>query len=151
MDSRESFTRELSRVSRRWRTRINERLAGCGLTSARWSTLLQLSRCEAPITQTELAALLGVEGPTLVRLLDALEKKGLIERRLTANDRRVKLIRLTPAAGPLLDRINQIAREVRDDVLGDLEPAKLEACLTVLRHIGVRLEGSPRKPGNAGH
>ncbi|AMN46880.1 hypothetical protein ACG33_07165 [Steroidobacter denitrificans] len=151
MDLRESFARELGWVSRRWRTRINERLAGCGLTFARWSTLLQLSRCEGLITQTELAALLGVEGPTLVRLLDALEKKGLIERRLTMDDRRVKLIALTPAAQPVLERINQIAREVREDILGDLDTSDLEACLTVLRHIGARLEGSLGKSRNAGH
>lgn len=151
MDLRESFARELGWVGRRWRTRVNERLAGCGLTFARWSTLLQLSRCEGPVTQTELAALLGVEGPTLVRLLDALENKGLTERRLTADDRRVKLISLTPAAQPVLARINQIAREVRDDVLGDLETSDLEACLAVLRHIGARLEGASGKASNAGH
>lgn len=151
MDLRESFARELGWVGRRWRTRVNERLAGCGLTQARWSTLLQLSRCEGPTTQTELATLLGVEGPTLVRLLDALEKKGLIKRRLTADDRRVKLIALTPAAQSVLDRINRIAREVREEVLGDLDTSDLEVCLGVLRHIGARLEGSLGKSRNADH
>jgi len=140
LDLKEAFTQELGRVSRRWRTRVNERLAGSGLTSARWGTLLQLSRCDGPVTQRELAARLGVEGPTLVRLLDALEKKKLIERSLTSDDRRVKLITLTPAAEPILEHIIRIAHEVRDEVLGDVPAADLKAGLSVLRSIGNRLE-----------
>jgi MarR family transcriptional regulator for hemolysin len=140
MDLKEEFSRELGRVQRRWRTLIDERLAHTGLTAARWTTLLQLSRCDGPVSQRDLAARVGIEGPTLVRLLDALERQGFIERQLTADDRRVKLVRLTKAAKPLLSQIERIAKEVREEVLGDVRASELRVCTAVLRTIGDRLE-----------
>ncbi|HEX7115665.1 MAG TPA: MarR family transcriptional regulator [Steroidobacter sp.] len=140
MDLKEEFARELGRVSRRWRTRVDERLAKTGLTSARWTTLLQLSRSNEPLSQKDLAARVGIEGPTLVRLLDALEEQGLIERQPSAQDRRVKIVRLTRAARPVLNQIERIAREVREEVLGAVRSSDLKMCTAVLRAIGDRLE-----------
>ena len=70
---------ELGRVGRRWRTLLDARVKHLGLTQARWIALLHLrhSGCRA---QRDLADKIGVEGPTLVRLLDALQERGLIER-----------------------------------------------------------------------
>lgn len=48
---------------------------------------MELSR-NGPLTQRDLASFLGVEGPTLVRLLDGLEAKDLIARRVCPDDRR---------------------------------------------------------------
>lgn len=143
MDLREEFARELGRVSRRWRALVDERLAHTGLTSARWATLLQLSRCKDAVSQKELAARVGIEGPTLVRLLDALEQQGLIERQPTADDRRVKLVRLTKTAKPLLNKIEHIVKEVREEVLGAVRSSDLKMCIAVMRTIGDRLEGTP--------
>ena len=74
----EEFVAELGRVSRRWRAELDERLRHTGLTQARWLALFQVSQQEGALTQRELADLLGIEGPTLVRILDGLEKQGLI-------------------------------------------------------------------------
>ena len=138
--TREAFALELARMSRWWRTRLDERLRVIGLTQARWNTLLQLSRGGASLTQRELAERVGIEGPTLVRLLDGLETRGLIERRPVPGDRRANHVHLTEAAQPLLREINRIAAEVRCEVLADVHPDDLEACLRVLRSIGDRLE-----------
>src|ERR687892_124796 len=140
MDLREAFALELGRVSRRWRTLLDERLKVTGLTQARWSTLLHLFRGGDCMTQRELALRVGIEGPTLVRLLDALEAQGLIDRLPVAGDRRAKHIRLTDAAQPLLREINRIAAELRREIFADLHKDDLEACLRVLRSIGDRLE-----------
>jgi MarR family transcriptional regulator, transcriptional regulator for hemolysin len=140
VDLREAFALELGRVSRRWRTRLDERLKVTGLTQARWSTLLHLSRGGRCMTQRELAERVGIEGPTLVRLLDALETQGLIERLPVEGDRRAKHIRPTEAAQPLLREINRIAADLRRDIFADLRKDDLETCLTVLRAIGDRLE-----------
>lgn len=139
---REAFALELGRVSRRWRARLDERLRAIGLTQARWTTLLQLSRGGASLTQRELAERVGIEGPTLVRLLDALEAQGLIKRCAVQGDRRAKHVRLTEAAEPLLLEINRIAAELRRELLSDVRPDDLETCLRVLRSIGDRLERS---------
>ncbi|MCO6389412.1 MarR family winged helix-turn-helix transcriptional regulator [Aliihoeflea sp. 40Bstr573] len=69
------FAMELGRVSRRWRTRLDERLRNTGLNQARWTVLLQLSNF-GPASQRELAERVGVEGPTLARVLDRLADQG---------------------------------------------------------------------------
>lgn len=140
MDLGEAFGLELGRVSRRWRTRLDERLKVTGQTQARWSTLLHLARGGQDMTQRELACRVGIEGPTLVRLLDALEAQGLIERLPVEGDRRAKHIRLTDAAQPLLGQINRIAADLRREIFADLPRDDLKTCLTVLRSIGDRLE-----------
>jgi MarR family transcriptional regulator for hemolysin len=140
MDPREAFALELSRVSRRWRTRLDERLKVTGLTQARWSTLLHLSRGGDRMTQRELAERVGIEGPTLVRLLDALEAQRLIERLPVEGDRRANHIRLTEAAQPLLAQINRIAADLRREIFADLHADDLKTGLMVLRSIADRLE-----------
>jgi MarR family transcriptional regulator for hemolysin len=140
MDLRESFALELGRLSRRWRKRLDERLKVTGLTQARWTTLLHLARGGPCMTQRELAEHLGVEGPTVVRLLDALEGQGLIERLPVEGDRRAKHIRLTAAAAPLLGQINRIAAELRGEIFADLKEDDLKTCLMAFRSMADRLE-----------
>jgi MarR family transcriptional regulator for hemolysin len=134
------FAALLGWVSRRWRTRLDERLRHLGLTQARWQALFQLEK-SGPLPQRQLAELLNIEGPTLVRLLDGLERQGLIERQPVKEDRRVRLVRLTPEAQPLLAEINQIAAELRRELLVGLNAAALAAAMDVLAEIGSRLDG----------
>lgn len=135
----EQFAIELGRVSRQWRKRLDERLKKTGLTQARWLVLLHLSRVGS-LSQRDLAETVGIEGPTLVRLLDSLEGQGLIERRLCGDDRRVKRIHLTAAARPLLAEITAIAAALRRQVLAEVDGDELRAAWKVLRDIGDRLE-----------
>ena len=134
------FAALLGRVSRRWRTRLDERLRHLGLTQARWQALFQLEKA-GPLPQRQLAESLNIEGPTLVRLLDGLERQGLIERRPVKQDRRVRFVHLTPDAEPLLAEINQIAAELRHELLSGLEEESLAAAIAVLAEVGRRLEG----------
>jgi len=133
------FAAELGKVARRWRTRLDSRLRALGLTQARWMALLELSRADG-LTQRELAATLGVEGPTLVRLLDGLEEQGLIERQSCPDDRRVNRLRLTEAAGPVMSEIRQIADTTRKELLDGLATDDLNAARRVLAMIAERLE-----------
>src|SRR3954453_21559992 len=90
------FSEELAITSRKLRTLFDARVRAKGLTLARARALLHLARKDG-MTQTELAEILEVESPTLVRLLDGLEGQGLTERRPVAGDRRANQIALTPA------------------------------------------------------
>lgn len=74
-----------------------------GLTLARARLLTTIGRHQGA-SQVELASLLGIETPTLKRLLDALEDLGLAERRQTPGDARRHAVHLTEAAqiAPLL-------------------------------------------------
>ena len=139
MDVGAEFVFELGRVSRRWRTRLNERLRHTGLNQARWTVLLQLSG-SGPVSQRELAERVGVEGPTLVRVLDRLEDQGLITRRACDDDRRIKHIHLTPAAEPVLEEIARISSALRQELLADIPSKNIDAARQVLTAIGDRLE-----------
>lgn len=143
MDEREAFALQLGRVSRGWRARLDDRLRATGLTQARWTTLLQLSRGGAGMTQRELADRVGVEGATIGRLLDALERQGLVERRSVNGDRRAYHIHLTAAAQPILKEINRIAASLRRELLAGISARDLRTCIAVLRGIGERLEKRP--------
>ncbi|MBE0694516.1 MAG: MarR family transcriptional regulator [Aquamicrobium sp.] len=135
----EQFAIELGRVSRQWRKRLDERLKHTGLTQARWMVLLHLSRT-GPMSQRELAETVGIEGPTLVRMLDSLEGQGLLERRACEDDRRVKRVHLTEAARPVLAEITSIATALRKELLAEMADGELRAAWKVLKDIGDRLE-----------
>ncbi len=130
----------LGRVSRRWRTRLDERLRHLGLTQARWYALYHLNK-EGPLPQRQLADCLNIEGPTLVRLLDGLERQGLIERRVVEGDRRVRCVHLTPQAEPLIAEITRIGAQLRRELLAEVDKDALVTALAVLQQLGDRLEG----------
>jgi MarR family transcriptional regulator for hemolysin len=140
MDREERFAQTLSRVNRGWRALLDARLRDSSCTQARWFVLLQLSRGEPGMTQRELADRVGVESPTIGRLLDALERQGLIERLPVDGDRRANHIRLTQAAQPLIAEIDQTVRGVRRELLADIPARDLDTCLSVLQTISGRLE-----------
>lgn len=133
------FAIELGKVARRWRTRLDARLRTVGLTQARWVALLELSRADG-LNQRDLADTLGIEGPTLVRLLDGLESQGLIERRSCPDDRRAKRVHLTAAADPLLLEIRTIADSTRRELLAGIARGDLYVARRVLAQIAERLE-----------
>jgi MarR family transcriptional regulator for hemolysin len=140
MDREERFAQALSRVNRGWRALLDARLRDSSCTQARWFVLLQLSRGEPGMTQRELADRVGVESPTIGRLLDALERQGLIERLPVDGDRRANHIRLTDAAQPMIAEIDQTVRGVRRELLADIPARDLDTCLSVLQTINERLE-----------
>ncbi|MET3662669.1 transcriptional regulator SlyA [Aquamicrobium ahrensii] len=144
MDAGELFAVELARVSRQWRKRIDERLRHLDLTQARWMVLLHLSRMGAPVSQRELADIIGVEGPTLVRVLDNLERQALVQRRACEADRRVKLIELAEGAGPVIAEIGRIAAGLRQELLEGVPAEELERARELLKIIADRLESGVR-------
>jgi len=140
MDLHEQFGMILGEVSRAWRDKLNERLRPLGLTQAKWVTLLHLARCKHGLIQTELAARLGIEGPTLVRLLDSLEKDGWIRRQHSEQDRRTKIVELGEGAKPVLKKIRKVIRTLRAESLSGIPDEDIAASLAVLGHIKDRLD-----------
>lgn len=134
------FATQLAQLSRAWRAELDRRLADLGLSQARWLVLLHLARYEQEPTQRELARSVGVEGPTLARLLDALERQGLVSRREVPEDRRAKKISLMPEARPLIQRIEAISAQLRAELFEGLDPDELQRCQRVHAKILKNLE-----------
>lgn len=93
-----------------------------------------LDRLEV-LNQKELAEELDIETPTMVRLLDGLEGQEFIERRAVAGDRRAKQIYITATGRELAKKVNELARKLRADILGDIDEQELSKAIDVLRSV----------------
>ena len=65
-----------------------------GVTYGQWKILTMLSR-EDGLTQKEIADRCEVEGPTLIPIIDKMEKEGFVTRKVDREDRRINRISLT--------------------------------------------------------
>ncbi len=131
---------QLAWLSRAWRAELDRRLAGLGLSQARWLVLMHLNRFPEMPTQRELAKSVGVEGPTLARLLDSLEAQGLVRRVGVPEDRRAKKIALEDKARPLIEKIETISRQVREDSFAGIDEEDIRRCQQVHARILANLE-----------
>lgn len=142
MTDEHRFGMQLANMSRGWRAELDRRLADLGLSQARWLVLLHLARFEDPPTQRELAQSVGVEGPTLARLLDSLENQGLVQRHAVVEDRRAKKIVLCDTARPLIQQIEAIATALRVELFAGIDEEDLRICMRVHTSILANLERS---------
>lgn len=136
------FGMQLAHMSRGWRAELDRRLADLGLSQARWLVLLHLARFQEAPTQRELAQSVGVEGPTLARLLDSLENQGLVRRQAVLEDRRAKKILLCDTARPLIEKIETIATALRHELFVGINEEDLRVCMRVHATILGNLEKS---------
>jgi len=104
---RSQFGIRFSLLARRWRRALDIRLAQAGLTDATWVPLVHLHQTGGGLTQKELAALVGIDGSSLVRLLDILCRQGLAERRVDERDSRARLVHLTAQGEKRVAEIRQ--------------------------------------------
>ncbi|WP_338662833.1 MarR family transcriptional regulator [Pararoseomonas sp. SCSIO 73927] len=145
------FVTALRRVTQRWRALWDAELRGSGQTLGRSRALLTLSQSGGSAMQRDVAEALSVEGPTLVRLLDGLERQGLIRREPVPGNGRANRIVLTEAAGPVVREVDGISEALRERVLHGIPRAELETALRVLTTVAARLEGlgtaSEKAPG----
>jgi MarR family transcriptional regulator for hemolysin len=134
------LTRKIMRFARRWRAIANEHLSRIGHTQARWEALYWIAVSRGGATQRELAECVGIEEPTLVRMLHRLEQEGLVERRASQADRRTKTIVLTKAAEPHLKMMSDVIDKLREDVLRNINAEEIDQCVKVLDRMLERLE-----------
>jgi MarR family transcriptional regulator for hemolysin len=136
---RAAFGALLSRAYRQWRRAADLRLQPYDLTEATWLPLIRIARAPEPPRQKDLAASLYVDNSSVVRLLDNLEAAGLVERR-EDEDRRAKITVLTPRGRAMADKVETVARGVRNDALAGLTDKDIETAIRVLEHVCQALE-----------
>jgi MarR family transcriptional regulator for hemolysin len=134
------FIDVLTKSNRKLRTYFDARVKEYGLTLARARTLMLL-RQQDSATQSELATLLEIEKPTLVRLLDGLEKQGWTRRDTVDSDRRANKIVLTDEGRLLADRINRLAEEIRHQLLLEVSDEDIATATRVLRSFTLAIDG----------
>lgn len=139
----ERFSAALHSTARGWRLALDRRLKDLGMSQASWLTVAAVAKAKAPLAQIELANRVGVEGATVVSMLDRLAAAGLIVRVPSATDRRVKLVTLTPAGARLYDKVRMEANAVRRQLLGGIDPRVLLAATELLEQLQGVLEDVP--------
>jgi MarR family transcriptional regulator for hemolysin len=139
----DGFGSLVSRTARQWRRAVDRRLRPFGLSEATWLPLIYLARAAGPMRQKDLAAALTLDGSSVVRLLDALEASGLIERGEENTDRRAKLITITAQGWSISEQVEIVARDVRNATLGGLSDDDLRVATRVLDSICRNLARQP--------
>jgi MarR family transcriptional regulator, transcriptional regulator for hemolysin len=133
---------ELYDVARLMRTRFDRWARTYGMTRAQGVILARLSR-QPGMTQNEMAGLCEVEPITVGRLVDRLEARGLLERRLDPADRRIRRLHLLPAAEPILTEIQRYKNELLGEITSDLDEATMELLTDALLKMKARLTQEP--------
>ena len=107
-------------------------LAPFGIDGRELAVLVVLA-AQNPLSQLEAAGRLGVDRTTMVALVDALERKGLVERRRSPQDRRRNTVQLTATGRDCLHRAEQARAEMERRFLAPLAPSDAEQLVRALQ------------------
>lgn len=138
---RQAYTHTLLLAGRQWRRIANPVAEAHGLSEATALPLILIHRQDAHPRQHVLAEALGIEGPSLVRLLDQLEAGGLILRMEDPTDRRAKVLSLTPEGKRIVVLMEAAFTKLRAEVLADIDTTDLEAALRVFQALQLHFRG----------
>ena len=127
-----------SDVGRLFRKRFEIATRDTGITGPQWRALLRIQD-NPGINQGTLASLLEVEAITAGRMIDRLEKLGLVERRPDPCDRRAWLLHLTGNAPDLLDNLRGRATDVIDEFTEIFSPEERDQFINFLTRMRQRL------------
>jgi len=123
------LTHGLLKLARSYRRMVDKRLAEHQISDARALPVLYLTRHGAPMRQRALAEEVGIEGPSLVRLLDQLCAMGLVERQPDPDDGRAKAIHPTDEGRALAEVVEVVLHDLRMQVMARVSDEDLAATL----------------------
>jgi len=140
-DLEERFADALHGTARAWRQAVDRRLKNLGLSQASWMTIAVAAKAHTPLSQSELADRLGVEGATMVAMVDRLVKAGFVARQPSKTDRRINRIVVTEAGNRLFATVKTEAAAVRKELLEHIDPKKLALATELLETLQGLIEG----------
>lgn len=108
--------------------------AGFDLTSVQFAALDAIAQ-QPGIDQASLAATISFDRATIGGVVDRLEHKGLVQREISAQDRRARELYLTPAGERLLKDCRPVVEAVQADILAPLSRAERQAFLALARKV----------------
>lgn len=132
---------DFMRATRRVRGRFAAEREEGELSLSQFHVLDTIERAGAPLPVREVALGAGVAAPTVTRMLDGLERDGLVARERCAEDRRVVRVRLTDAGVARMAAGREHVRRWRRDLFASLPPAERRRAAAVLRHLSAAMDG----------
>lgn len=127
-----AFTGQLMLAGRQWRQISQAAVTAHGISAAAAAPLLFIRRLGGGVRQVTLADYVGVEGATLVRLVDQLCAAGLVRREVDPSDRRANVLSLTDEGERMAELIEVELKRLRTDVFAEVSEEDVAATLRVL-------------------
>ena len=121
----------LSRASHVFTTELTAAMEDLGISPRARCVLT--TAATGQLTQIEIARAIGLDKTTLVVTLDELEAQGLVERRPSPADRRVRVVAVTRAGQKMLRRAEEVSERVQQDVLSSLPARQRDGFVDALR------------------
>lgn len=106
--------------------------AGIDLTPVQFAALSALDQ-HPDLDQATLAGLIAYDRVTIGGVIDRLEGKGLVNRTVSRQDRRARVLRLTEAGEAVLARVRPLVRQLQDEVLAGLDEGERAQFMTLIR------------------
>jgi MarR family transcriptional regulator for hemolysin len=116
------MTRDLLQAGRLWRKIARAAAARHGVSEAASSPLIWIDRLGPDLRQNALAEAVGIEGASLVRLIDELEQSGIITRTPDPSDRRANCINLTRKGREVVGEVTEELAALRASVFAKVTP-----------------------------
>ncbi|WP_319380236.1 MarR family transcriptional regulator [Thiomicrorhabdus sp.] len=137
---RENFGFQFSTLSRLWRRMLEQQLVLHGISDVSWVVLVHLLRGGDDCSQKELAARVGMDASTLVRLVDALEQRGHLVRKPNMQDRRSRLLRLTDSGIEEAERLAKLLQKIEFEMLAQVSDQELAQITEAMEKVRLSLK-----------
>ena len=129
-----SLTTLLSKSARLMSNRLNKNLLEHEVTSEQWAVLSALWKKDGQ-TQQALADYANKNKASITHLIDNLEKRKLVERQVDENDRRNKIVHLTPDGADLQETLTKVVNKTTKKVTSDIDKKELKQCKKALKRM----------------
>jgi DNA-binding MarR family transcriptional regulator len=116
------------------RLQKNFKMAGIDITIEQWSVMYHLWKLDG-LSQQQLCDATFRDKPSITRLVDNLEKLGLVKRVASKDDRRINKIYLTSQAADLQEQTMQVANQTLNEALSGVTNGQIEIAKEVLQMV----------------
>ncbi|MFK5927131.1 MAG: MarR family winged helix-turn-helix transcriptional regulator [Desulfuromusa sp.] len=118
---------------------LSQRLDGTGISPRQFRVLAHLM-ADGVQTQTELCELLSISPPSMVKLIDRMERDGWVVRKADKSDRRVNKVVCTIQADKIWEDATIHSINLLEQAYRGIDPSEIDSAIRLLTHIRKNLE-----------
>jgi MarR family transcriptional regulator, organic hydroperoxide resistance regulator len=137
-DHRRTVTFRLGQAAHAYRVRAGSQLARIGLHSGQDGLLKALDDDDGQ-SMSDLAAMLGVQPPTVTKMISRLAAQDYVERRTSAGDGRQALVFLTERGRRAISMIDKVWKRIEKDALSEIDDRDRKKLRKLLRQVSRNL------------
>jgi DNA-binding MarR family transcriptional regulator len=137
-DHRRTVTFRLAQAAHAYRVRAGSQLARIGLHSGQDGLLKALGDDDGQ-SMSDLAAMLGVQPPTVTKMISRLAAQDYVERRSSAGDGRQALVFLTERGRRAIAQIDKVWKRIEKDALSEIDDRDRKKLRKLLRQVSRNL------------